>query len=130
MRQYTMYVCENSNVISGMAQNPSNTTQTVSKLFGQLKPWQKVTKTFFDVNGVVNNTIGRVGKFEKMTSGVQTAFDNQQSTWERVKGGFSAVNSFNSNMNFGKAFGNAGKVTGLADKGIKFGEKMWPVFSN
>ena len=120
----------NSNVISGMAQNPSNTTQTVSKLFGQLKPWQKVTKTFFDVNGVVNNTIGRVGKFEKMTSGVQTAFDNQQSTWERVKGGFSAVNSFNSNMNFTKGFGNLGKVTGFVDKTEKTGETIWLQFAN
>ena len=82
------------------------------------------------MNGVVNNTIGRVGKFEKMTSGVQTAFDNQQSTWERVKGGFSAVNSFNSNMNFTKGFGNLGKVTGFVDKTEKTGETIWLQFAN
>jgi hypothetical protein len=82
------------------------------------------------VNGVVDKTIGRIGKFEKMTSGVQTAFDNQQSTWDRVKGGFSAINSFNSNMNFTKGFGNAGKVTGFVDKGVKTGETLWFQFSN
>lgn len=120
----------NSNVIKNMAKNPANTTQTVSKLFGQLKPWQKVTKTILDTGSALNSTVGQFDKFGKFTTGVQIIFNNQQSSWERVKGAVSAANSFNSNMNFGKAFGNAGKVTGLLDKGIQFVEKMWPVFSN
>lgn len=120
----------NSNVISGMAKNPSNTTQTVQKLFGQLKPWQKVTKTVLDTNVVINTTIGRFEKFEKINTGVQTAFDGQKSTWERVKGGFSALNAFNSNMNFTKGFGNAGKTTGLIDKSEKTVETIWLQFAN
>lgn len=120
----------NNRVIEGMAKNPANTTQSVGKLFGQLKPWQQVTKTILDTGSALNSTIGRFDKVGKFTTGVQAVFDNQQSPWDRVKGAVTAANSFNSNMNFGKAFGNAGKVTGLADKGIKFGEKMWPVFSN
>lgn len=120
----------NSHVIEGMAKNPAKTTQSVSKLFGQLKPWQKVTKTVLDTGSALNSTVGRFDKIGKFTTGVQTVFDNQQSPWDRVKGAITATNSFNSNMNFGKAFGNAGKATGLLDKGIKFGEKMWPVFSN
>lgn len=120
----------NSNVIKGMAQNPSNTTQTVNMLFGQLKPWQKVAKTVLDVNGVAYKNIIRVEKFGKMMSGVQTVFDNQQSTWDRVKGGISAINSFNYNMNFIKAFGDLGKVTDCVDKGIKTGDTVWFQFSN
>ena len=57
-------------------------------------------------------------------------FYNQQSTWERVKGGFSAANSFNSNMNFTKGFGNLGKVTGFVDKTEKTGETIWLQFAN
>ena len=79
---------------------------------------------------VINTTIGRFEKIEKINTGVQTAFDGQKSTWERVKGGFSALNTFNSNMNFTKGFGNAGKATGVIDKSEKTVETIWLQFAN
>lgn len=114
----------NSSNIAGMAENPSNTTQTVSKLYGQLSTGKKISKTILDTGSIIDTTIGKVEKIDKISSNVQKMISGE-SVWKTIKDGMSTINAVNSNLNFIKGFSSLGKITDLFDSTFQTGDQIY-----